>query len=91
VVDAVGTFGGNVGLGTYKGPKLENFGTLDSVDLKNLALSGATIDGYTAGTGLLRLHSGSTKATLLFDNATLGSGSFHLGPDSGTGTMLTHN
>ena len=91
VVDAAAQFGTNVGLGTYTGPKLENFATLDTVDLKNLVFSGATIDSYTAATGLLQLHSGSAKATLLFDNATLGSGSFHLAPDTGTGTAITHS
>jgi hypothetical protein len=89
VIDVVGQFGGNVGLGTYTGPKLENFATADAVDLKNLVFATATSDGYTAATGLLQLHSGAAKATLLFDNATLGSGSFHLGPDSGTGSVLT--
>lgn len=91
IVDAVASFGTNVGLSTYTGPKLENFGTLDTIDLKNLVFSGATIDSYTAATGLLQLQSGTTKATLLFDNATLGSGSFHLAADSGTGTVLTHS
>ncbi len=91
VVDFVGQFGTNVGLGTYAGPRLENFAALDTIDLKNLAFSGATIDSYTAATGLLQLHSGAAKATLLFDNATLGSGSFHLAADSGTGTVLTRN
>ncbi len=91
VIDAVGQFGGNVGLGSYTGPKLENFATADAIDLKNLLFGTATIDSYTAATGLLQLHSGATKATLLFDNATLGSGSFHLGSDTGTGTVLTHS
>src|SRR5262249_15724662 len=83
VIDAAGQFGGNVGLGAYTGAKLENFATGDAIDLKNLVFSTATIDSYGTVTGLLQLHSGATKATLLFDNATLGAGSFHLGPDSG--------
>ena len=91
VVDTVGQFGSKVGLGTYTGPKLENFATFDVIDLKNLVFGTATIDGYTAATGLLQLHSGATKATLLFDNVTLGSGSFNLGPDTGTGTVLTRS
>jgi hypothetical protein len=91
LVDAVGSFGANVGLISYTGPTLENFGTANTIDLKNLLFSGATIDSYTASTGLLQLQSGSTKATLLFANATLGKGSFHLAADSGTGTLLTHS
>jgi hypothetical protein len=95
VVDAVAQFGTNVGSVSYTGPKLENLGTLDTVDLKNLLFSTgtniATIDNYTAATGLLQLHSGQTKATLLFDNATLGTGTFHLAADSGTGTVLTRS
>ena len=91
VVDTVGQFGSKVGLGTYAGPKLENFATFDVIDLKNLVFGTATIDSYSAATGLLQLQSGVTKATLLFDNATLGSGSFHLGPDTGTGTVLTRS
>ncbi len=91
VVDNVAQFGSNVGLGTYKGPLLENFIAADAIDLKNLVFAAATIDGYAAGTGLLQLHSGATKATMLFQNSSLGSGSFHLAADSGTGTLLTHS
>ena len=91
VVDAVAQFGTNVGHVTYAGPKLENFGALDTIDLKNLVPGTAKIDSYTPATGLLQLHSGSTMATLFFDNATLGPGSFRLAADSGTGTMLTRS
>ena len=93
VVDFVGQFGTNIGSSSYTGPKLENFGTLDTVDLRNVVFIGATIDSYTtaAAAGLLQLHSGTTKATLLFDNATVGTGSFHLAADSGTGTALTRS
>jgi hypothetical protein len=91
VVNAVAHFGTNVGLGTYTGPLLENFGTPDSIDLKNLVFASATIGSYTPATGLLQLHSGATKATLLFQNSSLGSGSFHIGADSGTGTLITHS
>ena len=95
MVDAVAQLGTNIGGTLYTGPKLENFGTLDTVDLKNLVFNTgtniATIDNYTTATGLLQLHSGQTKATLLFDNATLGTGTFHLAADSGTGTVLTRS
>ena len=45
--------------------KLGNFGTLDNVELKDLVFSRATIDSYTAVTGLFQLHGSTTKATLL--------------------------
>ncbi len=71
------------------------FRTLDTIDPKNLVFNSgtnvATIDNYTAATGLLQLHSGTAKATLLFENATLGSGSFHLAADTGAGTVLTRS
>jgi hypothetical protein len=91
IVDAVANFGSNVGGTLYTGPLIESFATLDTIDLKNLAFGGAAIDSYTPATGLLQLHSGATKATLLFQNTSLGAGSFHLGPDSGTGTLITHH
>ena len=92
VVDAVGQFGGNVGLGSYSGPELENFSASDAIDLKDLVFAGATINSFTPASGLLQLHSGATKATLFFDlDATLNSGSFKLSADSGTGTLLTHS
>jgi hypothetical protein len=40
--------------------------------------SRATIDSYTAVSGLFQLQGGTTNATLLFDNVTLGGGSSHL-------------
>ena len=95
VVDAVASFGTNVGTTSYTGPLLENFTGVDTIDLKNLIFNSgtnvATIDSYTSGTGLLQLHSGTTKATLVFQNSSLGSGSFHLAADSGTGTLITHS
>ena len=91
MVDAIASFGANVGLGTYTGPLLENFGTFDAIDLKNLPFAGVGAPVYTAATGLLQLVSGSVKATLLFQNSSLGGGSFHVGPDSGSGTVVTHS
>jgi hypothetical protein len=91
-IDAVAQFGSNIGLVNYSGPELENFSAVDAIDLKDLVFTGATIDSFTSGAGLLQLHSGATKATLFFDpDPTLASGSFHLGADSGTGTLLTHS
>ena len=90
-VDAVASFGTGVGGSSYKGPLLKGFtNTIDKVDLKNLAFAGAAINSYTAGTGFLQLHSGSTLATLHFNNADLGTGIFHIANDGSGGTMVTH-
>jgi hypothetical protein len=91
VVDAVGLFGSGVGLGTYTGPLLENFGSVDAIDLKNLPLTGLGAPIYTSGTGLFQLVSGGVKATLLFQNSSLGSGTFHVGTDGGSGVLVTHS
>ena len=91
VVDAVASFGTNVGLGTYTGPLLENFGTLDVVDLKNLPFAGVGAPTYSAATGLLQLASGSVKATLSFQNSSLGSGTFHVATDGTGGVLVTHS
>jgi len=89
-VDAVAQFGNNVGLGTYTGPLLENFGVGDVVQLNDLNFVGASIVSYTAATGLLQLKSGATKATLLFQNSSLGAGSFFLG-NVGGDVAVTHH
>ena len=90
-VDAVASFGTGVGGSSYKGPLLKGFtNTIDKVDLKNLAFAGAAINSYTAGTGLLQMSSGATKATLLFNNPDLGTGVFHIANDGSGGTMVTH-
>ena len=89
-VDAVAQFGNNVGLGTYTGPLLENFGVGDVVQLKDLNFVGASIVSYTAATGLLQLANGATKATLLFQNSSLGAGSFFIG-NVGGDVAVTHH
>ena len=90
-VDAVAQFGNNVGLGTYTGPLLENFGVGDVVQLKDLNFTGASIVSYTAATGLLQLANGATKSTLLFQNSSLGAGSFFIGNDGGGHVAVTHH
>jgi hypothetical protein len=88
VVDDTASFGINVGTSGYAGPSLQDFASGDSIDLKNFSSAGAT-SSYDATTGLLQLVNGSSQhATLQFANATLGSGSFLLTPDGGTGTSL---
>ena len=90
-IAAVSQFGNNVGLGTYTGPQMLNFGVGDKIDLADFNFAGAIIDSYTAATGLLQLHTGTTKATLDFDNATLGAGSFHIANDGTGHVLLTHS
>jgi hypothetical protein len=80
-----------VGLGTYTGPLLENFGVGDVVQLKDLNFTGASIVSYTAATGLLQLANGATKSTLLFQNSSLGAGSFFIGNDGGGHVAVTHH
>ena len=90
-IDAVGQFGNNVGLGTYTGPQIKTFGLGDKIDLKDFNFGGAVLDSYTAATGLLQLHSGATKATLLFQDSSLGAGSFHMADDGGGHVLLTRS
>ncbi len=88
-VAAVGAFGNNVGLGTYTGPQLQNFGAGDAINLKDMNFAGAVLDSFNAATGLLQLHSGATKGTLLFQNPSLGAGAFHLANDGSGQVLLT--
>ncbi len=86
-VAAAGSFGTNVGLATYQGPRMFQFGAGDSINLKDFNFAGAVIDSYTSATGLLQIHSGATKASLMFENASLGAGSFQMLND-GDGHVL---
>ena len=45
---------------------------------------------YTASTGLMQITSGANVASLLFDTANLGSGSFHFSQDNLGRLLLTH-
>ncbi|HET7879304.1 MAG TPA: hypothetical protein VFL55_00350, partial [Acetobacteraceae bacterium] len=86
-VDDTASFGINVGTGSYQGPTLQDFASGDSIDLKNFASAGAT-SSYDSSTGLLQIGNGTSHATLHFANATLGSGSFQVASDGGTGTSI---
>jgi hypothetical protein len=93
-VDAVANFGTSVGTSSYTGPLLKGFSnTVDKVDLKVFA--GGTIDSYTvtSGVGLLQMHDAALdKATLAFNNADISSiGTFRIGTDGGTGSLITHS
>ena len=89
VIDNAAAFGANVGTSSYTGPLLENFVAGDTVDVKNVSSSGASVT-YNSTTGLLQIANGSQNASLDFQTSTLGSGAFTLTPDaSGSGVDLT--
>jgi hypothetical protein len=88
IVDSASAFGANVGASNYTGPLLEHFGASDAVDIHNFALANALFN-YSSSTGLLQISNGSQKATLDFQNSTLGAGSFHLASDSSSGILVT--
>jgi hypothetical protein len=70
---------------------LQGFVRGDKIDLRQFGLAGATTQ-YDATTGLLQLsNSASQRATLGFQPGSLGSGSFHLAPDGGSGILITLN
>jgi hypothetical protein len=87
-IEAAAKWGTNVGLSSYTGPTIQHFVSGDKIDLKDLAIAGLT-SGYTAATGLLQLSSPSAAATLAFDNATLGAGTFTLANDGSGHTLVT--
>jgi hypothetical protein len=76
----------SMGTTAYAGPLLQGFGAGATVDLRDITAVGATMT-YTAATGVLQIANGTQHASLHFDIASLGSGSFHLGND-GTGHVL---
>ena len=56
-----------------------------------MGFAGATISSYAPGTGLLQLKNGPTLATLAFQNASLGAGSFHIDDDGSGHVLVTHH
>ena len=91
IIDTASLFGTNVGLSNYAGPLIEDFKAGDSFDLANIAAAGVTLD-YTSSTGLLQVVSGGADvASLLFQNFSLGSGTFHSASDGGSGLLITHS
>jgi len=89
-VDAVASFGSNIGQPGYTGPLLQSFGIGDQIDLKDFNFPGASITSYTPATGLLQLTSGGAKATLMFEDSSLGGGVFAIGNDGSGHVLLTH-
>jgi hypothetical protein len=89
IIDAASLFGTNVGQSNYTGPLIEDFGAGDSIDLKDIASAGITLN-YTSATGLLQVASGGTDvASLLFRNPSLGVGAFHPADDGFGHTVIT--
>jgi Bacterial Ig-like domain len=90
IIDSAATFGANVGAANYAGPLLESFGAGDTVDIKNFSAANASLI-YNSTTGLLQIADGSQTASLDFQTSTLGSGTFNLASDGGTGLLLTNS
>ncbi len=90
-VDSAASFGTQIGTPSYAGPLLENFAAGDVIDLRGIATSGLGLS-YSAASGALQLTgSGGAVATLLFQNATLGTGAFHAAADGAGGTLITRS
>jgi hypothetical protein len=101
IVDRATSFGTTASavasITNYTGPLIGSFVAGDKIDLKDVAYSGTAPNtgvtlNYNSGTGLLNVASGGvTKASLLFDKATLGTGSFHAANDGTGHTWITHS
>jgi fibronectin-binding autotransporter adhesin len=83
-------FGTGVGTPGYAGPLIEDFGPGATIELKDITAAGATMS-YSEATGLLQITSGASNASLLFDTANLGNGTFQLGHDSTGHLLVTHS
>jgi hypothetical protein len=90
IVDQPAKFGLNVGGSHYAGPLLEDFAAGDKIDLKGVGYKGLGTE-YNSATGLLQVTSsgGGAVASLDFQTASLGAGSFHLTSDGADGVFLT--
>jgi hypothetical protein len=90
IVDKASLFGTNVGQQNYAGPLMLNFGAGDSIDLKDIASAGVSLN-YASSTGLLQVISGgAAMASLLFQRSSLGGGAFHAFDDGSGHTLITH-
>lgn len=90
-LDAVASFGTHAGSAAYVGTLLEGFGPGDSIDLKGVSSVGIGVS-HASMTGRLQIaHGGSAFATLLFQNSTLGGGTFHAVSDGVGGTLITRS
>ena len=88
IIDSAGGFGANIGNASYSGPLLEGFVSGDTIDIKSFSAANASYT-YNSVTGLLQVVNGSQTASLDFQTSTLGSGTFSLASDGGTGVDVT--
>jgi hypothetical protein len=90
IIDSAASFGVNVGSSSYAGPQLQGFTAGDTIDVKNFAAAGVTLN-YSGTTGALQVANGSGQAASLdFQTSSLGSGSFHAAGDGASGILITH-
>ncbi len=91
IIDHAASFGIHPGTTSYAGPLIEGFGINDKIDLKDVAFASVGTT-YNATTGLLTIRTGTVGvASLLFDKATLGTGTFHTQNDGTGHTLIIHN
>lgn len=88
IIDSAAAFGTNVGSASYAGPLLGSFASGDTIDIKNFSATNASYS-YDPTAGLLQIVNGTQTASLAFKTSTLGSGSFNLASDGGTGLNVT--
>jgi hypothetical protein len=90
-IDNAAAFGVNVGSTSYAGPQLDDFTSGDTIDLKNFAAAGVTLN-YNSTSGVLQVANGSSQvASLKFQTTSLGSGTFHETGDGASGILITHS
>jgi hypothetical protein len=89
VIDNFGSFGVNIGSLGYAGPQLQDFGSGDTIDLRQFSSSSDAL-AYDASTGLLQISNGATQlASLEFQNSSLKGTTFQATTDGSTGTLIT--
>ncbi|MCX7380748.1 MAG: hypothetical protein NT133_04845, partial [Alphaproteobacteria bacterium] len=90
-IEHASTFGQNVGTPGYTGPTIKNFIAGDKIDLKDVAFGAGLAFTYDAVAGLLNITlGGSGVASMRFETATLGVGTFHAVNDGSGFTLITH-
>src|SRR4029077_11887240 len=89
IVENAAQFGTNVGGTIYTGPLIESFGAGDSILLDSVPAAGAVLN-YSTASGLLQV-TGAGTATLHFDNASLGAGSFAVAAGPSGHALITHS
>ncbi len=87
--DDFAAFGTNVGTSSYAGPQLQDFTAGDQIDLKNFSAAGAS-PVFDHSTGLLQITNGAAQnASLKFQTSSLGTGTFHIASDGGSGALIS--